>query len=192
MNKSNRKGLFLPILASLVVLVAVSVSFVACFGANSRYTQKRNEEMLLCDLAASSAIEEIKAAIVLTTSEDSEDWPEWWQGLLPPFEALKGAPSAAVPITEKVFKASEVTIDKVELSCVERQSGHKKKAQGLLRVSVEVSMGTNTRIRRTQLLQFYLQPCVTSTEASVTNPLVYHPKASYALNIFPLCSIVKG
>ena len=196
MKYNNRDGLFLPILASLVVLIGMSITIVASFGANSRYMQKRNELSLICDLAASSAIEEVKASVYVATSSDAKEWPEWWQGLLPPHnKELNGNPTLVTPVTEKVFARQGIKIEDVSLSCIDRQTGHKKKAQGLLQISVTVSrgsLGAKTRVKRVQLYQFYLQPVVKTTEVTMSNPLVYHPTATYSLSLFPLCTIVKG
>jgi hypothetical protein len=192
--KRKQRGIFLPIVAVMMLLVMLSVLMVASFGSESRKLLRRAEMAEVCRGAATSALRELRSAIEKDIEGTSDTWPEWWKGMLPPYDGLPAdeLPDVITPATTAAYAPLGVTIDSISVKCLDRRTGHQVKAQGLLEFLVTASWQgkgyDDVSVTRAERLRFYVQYRTIGSVPDPSNPAVSYPDVEPSLMLFPLCT----
>jgi len=92
-----RRGMILPMILVLVLLLAISVMILTSFSSENRGLIIRSEKKLNCQLAAESAITEVRTLISSELSRQGQ-WSQIFRNLLPPH--------TSIPTEEKEVYAS--------------------------------------------------------------------------------------
>jgi len=129
---NRRRGIFLPLVLVIMVLVMFSVFLLSMFGSETRNAVRNAEGSRRVSLAARSAIVEARRIIETQLRGDPAAWDPFWQGMLPPV-VEPSDPTAKIDIAALVTTGawSKMSISTVEVRCVHRKVVGSR-AQGLL------------------------------------------------------------
>ncbi len=193
----RRRGIFLPVVAVMMLLVMMSVLMVSRYGSDTRYLLRRAEAAELCREAALSAATEVRNAIASELNLPPEDWPQWIKDLLPPFsDEVTPVDGLSAIITSDSFKSKDVVISGITLRCIDRRTGHRVKAQGLLEIKVraECKLATMAPVSmlRTECIRYYVQYETVSFTVDPNNAAISFPVVKPKISLFPLCSSEVG
>jgi len=195
---TKRRGMFLPVVAVILMLVMLSVLMLSRFGTDTRSMLRRAEAAELCRQAAESALCEMRTAVDDELQGAADGWPDWWRKLLPPYDTTLDdpAPAVAVPVTAAAFAPCFVTLDGLTIRCLDRRPGHQVKAQGLVEFA---ATATCTRpgdapvaLTRTERCRYYVQYETVSSTPDPANPAVSYPVVVPSVTFFPLCAAETG
>ncbi len=147
LSSLNKRGIILPIVLGLIMLVVLSAMLISGFGTNTRRLLIGAQGANLARLAADSAINEAKAFCLSQTALSPTDWEPFFQGLLPnpknKPEEFEFIPS----VTTKSFSALGVTLSKVKVKKLHLTTIHSR-AQGLVSLVVEAKWQDKKLTRR--------------------------------------------
>jgi len=192
-RRHPRLGVFLPIVAILMLLVMLSVLIVASFGSETRKLLKRAEMSEVCRVAAISAIRELRVAVDNDLQGDDDTWPQWWKEMLPPYSGLPSSkmPNAKAPATKAAFARSQIQLSGLAVSCLDRRTGHKVKAQGLLEFVVTAQWKgkgfKKVAVTRSERVRFLVQYKTVGEIPDPSNPAVSYPIVEPSIMLIPLC-----
>ena len=153
----DKRGMVLPIVLGLVMLVVLSALMISSFGSNTRRLLLGAQGANLCRHAASGAISEARAFCQSQVNMAPDDWEPFFKGLIPG-NGMEPKEFTFIPsIAQLSAKRLGVTVGKVTIKRLHVTTSFSR-AQGLLSFSVEASWkgpsGLKRKVKRESLHRF--------------------------------------
>ncbi len=133
----QRRGLFLPLAAVVIVLVSFSAFFVSQYTSGIRQRIKTSHIRGKLNWALNSAKAEAMAYI-FNEEPGFQSVPaaSWWSALIPPYGAIPTVPFMINPVlTNETFADDGITAEQVEVRCL-HMGAKNARCQGLIEVRV--------------------------------------------------------
>ena len=157
-SPSQKRGIVLPVVLGLVMLVVLSALMISSFGSNTRKLLLGAQGANLCRHAAEGAIIEARAFCQSQVNMAPDDWEPFFKGLVPGNQMEPAQLEFFPSVAAKSAKRLGVTLTKVTIKRLHVTTTFSR-AQGLLSFSVEASWkgvgGLTRKVKRDSLHRFF-------------------------------------